>query len=455
MSYSQQSLSLKQVQVYGPQLEATIRDFLGWQKGRVVYHNDNGLLYDIDVDMCWPSVDAPEVVVSVTYCDAAKPGHSNENKLQLKFGELLLLKHPKLCAVLVIGGNEKAWLRYVLQAFRFFFDEVVYMWEPESEARLEAIKNDPTIVKQKHADVWVKLSNEWGRRTLMTGIPIDSNLRYGVWDAVSTKGYEGDLPENISNSIMRRCMEAAYKVSLLTANRSGVEWTNYLRGDWGKLWESRSFFNPGEAAIQLSIEQQGLAYAGGVAHDIEVPSLLHHLGYEATARTKLSEDFVLFSRKRNQPVFVQSKSTGGGLARHGKNIQNRTKEQLSRSLLYRGSVDSTGQIILRDHDFVWISVLDGHWGVTKRTPFKYLHMLQWAGYDYLIAADSLVDDDYDVLKVEVNPLSKVLASLDCITNQDEFAQTWASWYKARTGKRLPESSATSEPIPQVLPESDD
>lgn len=79
----------------------------------------------------------------------------------------------------------------------------------------------------------------------------------------------------------------------------------------------------------------------------------------------MGEDFILFSKKENKPVFIQSKSTGGGRDRHGKNIQNRTKEQLARSLFYRGTIQD-GNIVLRPKDYIWIGILDGDWGVTKK-----------------------------------------------------------------------------------------
>ena len=100
----------------------------------------------------------------------------------------------------------------------------------------------------------------------------------------------------------------------------------------------------------------------------------------------------MYSRALDRPVFIQSKSTGGGFDGHGKNIQNRTKEQLARSLFYLGKIENI-EIALRPKDYYWISVLDGNWGVTQKTPLKYLHMLQWAGYDLLLAADSLVTRD--------------------------------------------------------------
>lgn len=126
-SYMAQSASLKYVQKFGPQLEKTIKEVLDWDSGRVVYYEKDNMKYDLQVDSCFPNVKSPEVFVSVTYCKPDKPGHSNENKLQLKLGELLLLKakYPKIKAILVIGGNEKTWLPYVLKAFTYFFDKTI------------------------------------------------------------------------------------------------------------------------------------------------------------------------------------------------------------------------------------------------------------------------------------------------------------------------------------------
>lgn len=201
-----------------------------------------------------------------------------------------------------------------------------------------------------------------------------------------------------------------------------------MREQWNKLWQSRSFFNPAEAAIELVLVKRGLAYLGGIAADVEVPSLIHYLGGSNVDNTKVSEDFVTYSLKYDMPVFIQSKATGGGRERHGKNIQNRTKEQIARSLFYRGYIED-GQLKIRDKDYIWISVLDGNWGVTKRSPLKYLHMLQWAGYDYLIAADNLVDDDLEIMLP--NSLSAALDELDCVKEQADFEILWHQWKKDR------------------------
>lgn len=436
MEYQNQSNSLKFVQKFGSQLENGVKKALGWASGRVVYFQTEQIVYDVQVDSCWPDTDNPSAFVSVTYCKPDKPGHSNENKLQLKLGELMLLKarYPEIRAILVIGGNKNTWAPYILDAFTYFYDQTIFAWEDNFEEMIEKIKNDPTIVKLKHSTTWSQLSKEWMSKELWTDDPINSSLRLSMWNEMSSIGCEGELPENITNEIFRHCMNAAYQRSVETRNKNGKEWTNYVNNEWGKLWESRSFFNPAEAAIQLSLDSAGFAYKGGLAKDVDVPSLIHHLGGDHVDNTKVSEDFVLFSQRLQQPVFIQSKATGGGKEGHGKNIQNRTKEQLARSLFYRGAIDPNdiNKILLREKDFYWIGVLDGNWGVTQRTPLKYLHMLQWAGYDRLVPADSLVNDDLTLNKN--NNLINILEELDCIKDSSAYEQNWEQWISQRIKK---------------------
>jgi hypothetical protein len=292
-------------------------------------------------------------------------------------------------------------------------------------------KPEPKSIKLKHHKVWNQLKEEWNRVKLWDAAPISSSLRKSLWESVSESGCEGELPENITNEIFRYCMETAFKRHKETRGKVGKEWTNYLNEDWDALWQSRSFFNPAEAAIELSLKRAGFCYRGALAQDEDVPSLVHTLGGTEVDKTNVSEDFVLYSRALDRPVFIQSKATGGGLEGHGKNIQNRTKEQLARSLFYRGRVEK-GNIVLRPKDYYWISVLDGNWGVTKKTPLKYLHMLQWAGYDFLVPADSLVTDDLSINPK--NDLLKKLGELDCETSKDKFEKKWATWCKARFAK---------------------
>lgn len=432
-AYSEQSQSLKYVQKFGPELERAVSAALGWNSGRVIYHTYEQIAYDLQVDCCTPALNNPEAVASVTYCKPDTPGHSNENKLQLKLGELMLVKaaFPNCRSVLVIGGNKETWLRYVLSAFDFFFDRTITAWSEDFDKQVLEIKAAPESITLKHAGVWGQLKAEWEQIGLWAGAPINSGLRKSLWEQVTETGCEGELPENISNEVFRYCMQAAFNRHKQTRGRVGKEWTSYLNEDWDALWQSRSFFNPGEAAIELSLQRAGFCYRGALAQDVDVPSLIHTMGGVDVDRTKVSEDFVLYSRALDRPVFIQSKSTGGGLDGHGKNIQNRTKEQLARSLFYRGRIEH-GEIVLRPKDYYWISVLDGNWGVTQKTPLKYMHMLQWAGYDILIAADSLVSDDLEL--IPDNRLIEKLKELDCETANDAFESRWTAWLKERVAK---------------------
>jgi len=54
-------------------------------------------------------------------------------------------------------------------------------------------------------------------------------------------------------------METAFKRHKETRGKVGKEWTSYLNEDWDALWQSRSFFNPAEAAIELSLQRAGFA----------------------------------------------------------------------------------------------------------------------------------------------------------------------------------------------------
>lgn len=432
-AYFNQSVSLSRVQEIGPALEKMVKEKLNWSSGRMTYYEDpsKGISYNIQVDACFPNIDNPIAFASVTYCNPDTPGHSNENKLQLKLGELMLFKakYSEMRSVLVIGGTKEAWLAYVLQAFNYFFDKVICTWDIDFDSQIESIAKDPTIIECKHSDIWNTLSIEWKNTDLLCGAPIDSYLRENAWNYIKKTGCEGDVPSKISNEIIRNCMQAAFNCSIATRARSGVEWQNYMNEKWDKLWQSRSFFNPAEAAIEIILNDNNIAHFGGIAVDAEVPSLIHYLGGDAVDNTKVSEDYIVFSEKYNMPVFIQSKATGGGKNRHGKNIQNRTKEQIARALFYRGYIENNA-LKLREKDFIWISVLDGNWGVTRRTPLKYLHMLQWAGYDYLIAADSMVDKDLNIISSK-SPLPDILIELNCVKDQNRFEKLWKEWNKGR------------------------
>jgi hypothetical protein len=352
------------------------------------------------VDAAYPSTAAPECIVSVTYTKPDMRGHSNENKLQLKVGELILLKgaHPEVRVILVIGGNGDAWLPYVLKAFRVFFDEVLLLWEERDRRRLAQIGRNPTLVPARHGEFWQAVCRERASRTLAPmGSPVPNcSVRFDVMDALKAQRPIVYNPSLIANPIARLCMRRSFELG-------GAEWDSYTKKAWAAIEMSRNYFNPLEAAVELSLVDGGFEFQGGVARDVEVPSLLHELGM---TETKVSEDFVLQSDRLRLPVYIQCKASGGGRSQTGKNIQNRTKEQTTRSIMYACKSPDGESLIWHAKAFHWISVVDGDWGVSRAQPLKYVHMLQMAGYDKIFAASELLSGDLGVRRN--NPLVEYL-----------------------------------------------
>lgn len=405
-AWNRQSTSLIEVQKYGSDLEKRIRGLLGWESGRITYDPEHD--YKLQVDGAFPTLASPQNIMSVTYTNPDKPGHSNENKLHLKIGELALLKHayPGIKVVLIIGGTKEAWLQYVLEVFKYFFDEVVFLWESEyAISRINEIKQNPESISLNNVQLWKDMSLEWDQIKLISAQdPVPHGLvRYKIADSLKEEDRGIKHPKFIKNEISRLCMEYSYKYR-------GIEWVHFKRGRWERIEMSRNYFNPVEAAVEITLSHFNFKYKGGIGRDVEVPSLLHKLGL---AKTRISEDFALESKKLNCPVYIQCKSSGGGRRQHGKNIQNRTKEQIARSLLYHCNVKEK-QIVWETKQFHWISILDGNWGVTKEQPAKYIHMLQWAGYNKIIGSEELLSSGLEVKRRE-NPLATYLNSIDCIT----------------------------------------
>jgi hypothetical protein len=306
--------------------------------------------------------------------------------------------------VLVLGGTKESWLPYVLKAFEYFYDQVICLWEENGIEQLGKIKLEPNSVNAKHVEFWTALRNTWADRqkNLSKGHIPSGLVRYQVLDAL--KNEPGcATPADIKNEIARYCMQASLA-------SGGTEWNHYRRQNWGAIEMSRSYFNPQEAIVELSLINGDFKYQGGVAKDIEVPSLLHELGME---NTKLSEDFVLYSELLKKPVYIQCKASGGGRAQHGKNIQNRTKEQVARGILYSAKLNDSGMLKFNDAGFHWISVLDGDWGVNQSEQYKYLHMLELAGYKKYFGASSLISQTMEVLNSDTNPLIEYLNEIKC------------------------------------------
>ena len=306
----------------------------------------------------------------------------------------------------MIGGSEEAWLPYVLSAFAHFYDEVIFLWKTGAEDRLRKIKANPLVTVLRNLKFWSDLSRDWDQVELIPeGEAIPNGLvRYAVADTLRHQAPKVFHPTLIDNEVARLCMQRSRQYS-------GTEWDHYINDRWGRIEMSRNYFNPVEASVEISLVNANLKFDGGVAQDVPVPSLLHELGM---TETSLSEDFVLYSRRLGIPVYVQCKASGGGRQQHGKNIQNRAKEQIARNIFYRSAWNDPVLQWPPSKAFHWVSVLDGDWSVSKSTPYKYLHMLQWAGYDAFFGASDLLDDDLSVKRGAKNPLVRYLTdTLEC------------------------------------------
>lgn len=410
-----QSQSLIKVQETGPRLESSVRDILGWNGGRIIYDLDRN--YDVQIDAVYPSPKAPKTFVSITQTNPDTPGHSNENKLHLKVGELVLLKnaYPQIRAVLAVGGTKESWLSYVLKAFNIFYDEVLFLWTADGQKRLREIRQKPLSVKLINESLWQCFRESYSTLQLSPPdtVPPCSLVRYQIADILKAQQPIVDHPSLIKNEIARLCMQRS-------KDSSGTEWKNYRGAQWQRIEMSRSYFNPLEAIVEIILDEFGFSFEGGIAQDVEVNSLLHDLGL---ARTKVSEDFVLYSEKLEQKVYIQCKASGGGRTQHGKNIQNRTKEQITRRLLYSCRSTSSGDIIWKDKDFHWITILDGDWGVNQKQPLKYIHMLELAGYDKFFCADDLLNDDGTIKRTN-NPLLYYLENVLQCRKSGQFQFTF-------------------------------
>ena len=174
MAYNSQSRSLIDVQVRGTELENQIRKILGGEEGRIKY-SDNHEYAKIQADIVHPTISDPKMIFSVTHTKPDTRGHSNENKFQLKLGELVLWKtyNPDLRIVIVVGGKEIEWLSYVLHAFPHFFDEYIYMWEENEKKKLAQYE----CIKTRHDEFWGAEKERRDSIILSRDTPPDSYLR--------------------------------------------------------------------------------------------------------------------------------------------------------------------------------------------------------------------------------------------------------------------------------------
>ncbi|MFC2111203.1 hypothetical protein ACFLQ5_01990, partial [Bacteroidota bacterium] len=267
----------------------------------------------------------------------------------------------------------------------------------------------------KHEEFWNNLRVHCNEIELKTDdyVPPVGLIRYKIADKIKAQTPTVDHPDLINSRIAALCMHRSKR-------KGGTEWGHFRAQRWNAIEQSRSYFNPLEALTEIILRDANLDFQGGIAMDVPVNSLLHDLGMD---NTLLSEDFVLHSMKYDKPVYIQCKSSGGGRTQHGKNIQNRTKEQLTRGIFYRCKVSESNELIYLKKQFIWISILDGDWGVTVSSPLKYIHMLQLAGYDKFFGSEELIDQNLEPLISNQNPLTKfLLEELDCRIKNSKYPE---------------------------------
>ena len=454
-AYSAQSASLGQSNVLGQQIESFVKSVTGGVKQRLFYSDTLGpkrrFGTDIDADCVLEDRDRSLVILSITHTKPDSKGHSNENKFQLKLGELWLQKTYDIDTrmAIVVGGSLENWLPWCLEAFKLFFDDAIFEWEPDFEERIKAWS---LIPKDKHRELWKfeKQIREERESRISCSLEIpDSFLREHMFKEVVPQYYQKiKFPSEIRNDVLKRCMTTAY-------NKDGKEWhhfraENNTGASLDSFWEKRTFFNPSEASVEMTLERMSNPFLGDIAEDIDVPNFMARLAkirdkFDEFNNTKMSEDFVLrgFDGDGNEKyVYIQCKSSGGGLKRHGKNIQNRAKEQIARGVLYRANLildssSSAYQLKTKEQKWIWVGIVDGNWGTSNTYPEKYIHMLLLAGYDKIIPADSLIDTSTFNFKYP-NPLSLYLEELDLKWDRVELATYDTTHDDAEHGKPSPE-----------------
>ncbi len=405
MSYKNVSSSMNRVIKSGAELERLVKKILNAKGGNIRYDNDPSVRLQTDIAL--PNTNNPETIFSITHTDPDKPGHSNENKFQLKLGEIYLIKtfNPSIRCVMVLGGTKDAWLQYVLKAFPFFFDEVVYLWEKDFKKNLLKACN----CQLKNSEFWKsekKRRNSISLAKNINDVPT-SSLRASFHNKTIKKYLGVVSPNLIQHPLLKRMASSAHKAYVESIGKGGLFWKHLSTSKYEAIWQERNYFNPNEAAIEHILDSNDFFYLGKTGQDVEISNLLHDFGL---TRTRVGEDFVLYSRKHDMPVYIQCKASGGGKKQHGKNIMNRAKEQNGRSVLYRCKQEGT-HLISKSQDFFWIGILDGNWKLPTKTPTKYYNMLKIAGYSKLIGADSLVDNS--LIPLRKNALISYLTKIDC------------------------------------------
>ncbi len=217
----------------------------------------------------------------------------------------------------MLGGTREAWLPYVIEAFTFFYDDILFLWNNDDAERLLNIGIEPTKTPLKHAQFWTDLRAGWKKRILSAPEtkPPTGLVRYAILDAlIASAGAK--TPDAIENEIARHCMQASL-------DAGATEWNHFL-STLEAIEMSRSYFNPVEAIVDLLLKEGKFEYQEGSQRTLRFLSLLHQLGMK---RTKLSEDFVLYSNRLKMPVYIQCKASGGGRTQHGKRYKTEPRNR--------------------------------------------------------------------------------------------------------------------------------
>jgi len=411
MAYKAQAKRLREVQRRSRILEQKIRDI--FSKAKVPIRGGQGIHVkyghfhdnaDLQVDGVIPNEENPETIIFVTYTDPDKPGHSNENKLHLKLGELFLFKtfNTNLRCILVVGETKSSWLRYVLDVFTIFFDDVVFTWESNFWNKLIQSLD----CRLKNCEFWQAEKIRRDSIHLETNelMPPSSDFRSRFYKEIVPNYLGVTNPNDIKHPTLRRMAIAAQKEFVRTKGKKGLLWHHLTAPNYQAIWQERSYFNPMEFTVAMVMEMRHFQYEWSV----KIPTLLRDFGIKEARST---EDFGLFSETRKLPVYIQCKASGGGEAQHGKAVMNRSKEQIARSLLYRCRKHGE-EIQSKGKNFVWIAILDGNWKIPQRYPLKYIHMLQFAGYDKIYKVNDLLEPN-DLNPYENNPLNEYLEQIKC------------------------------------------
>lgn len=155
-AYAAQSKTLKKSNVIGQSIEEIVKKLTGGKSERLLYEDKlgpkNRFGAYLQTDCVLTDDDGSKVILSITHTKPDSKGHSNENKFQLKLGELWLFKtyNPAIRVGIVVGGKMEDWLPWCLEAFKLFFDIAIFQWEEDFEIKIINWKK----IKHKHFDLW-------------------------------------------------------------------------------------------------------------------------------------------------------------------------------------------------------------------------------------------------------------------------------------------------------------